>query len=349
MKLPNGYGSVYRLSGNRRRPWIAVVTTGWCDDTGRQLRYTVGYYKTKTDALSALADYNKNPIGETLDKTLGEVYEEWSKKHYSGDIAKSTINGYKAAWNRMSRLSKYEMRQIYKQPLQDIITEMSKAGLSRSTMENFKTLAVMLWREAMANRIVDRNYGEMLDLPKVVLVERPTFTDFEIKRIDEAAQAGDVWAGTVMMLLYTGMRVGEMVRLTRFNVDTKHWVITGGIKTDAGKDRPVPVHPKIRSYVKYWLDTNGPRLVHRNGEPISVAYYRKSIFYPLLERLEIERSPERNLTPHCTRHTFGTMLNRAGAKTTAIQKLMGHADYATTANVYTHPDFVELKEAIELL
>ncbi len=144
-------------------------------------------------------------------------------------------------------------------------------------------------------------------------------------------------------------RIRKMLQLTQFNVDSKHWVITGGIKTDAGKERPVPVHPKIRGYIKYWLGTNGPRLVHRSGSPISVHYYRASIFYPLLERLEIERTPERNLTPHSTRHTFGTLLNRAGARTTAIQNLMGHTDYATTANTYTHPDFVELKEAIEMI
>lgn len=348
MRLPNGYGSVYKLSGNRRRPWIARKTIGW-DENGKQQYYTVGYFEKREDALDALAEYNKNPIGETRNKTLGELYDEWSTVHYSGDITRSTINGYKAAWNRMGRLAEYEVRSIYKKPLQDIIEEMKKQGLSRSTMENFKTLAVMLWEEAMANRITDRNYGTMIDLPQIEKTKRPTFTDFEINEIRKAAEAGDIWAGTTMILLYTGMRAGEMLKLTRFNVDIDDWVITGGIKTDAGKDRPVPVHPKIRGYIKYWLDTNGPRLVHRSGSPISVDYYRSSVFYPLLERLEIERTPERNLTPHSTRHTFGTMLNRAGAKTTSIQKLMGHTDYATTANTYTHPDFVELREAIEMI
>ena len=90
------------------------------------------------------------------------------------------------------------------------------------------------------------------------------------------------------------------------------------------------------------------RLIHREGRAISVDYYRKSIFYPTLERLGIDYRA-RGLTPHCTRHTFATLLNKAGAKTTAIQKLMDHTDYSTTANTYTHPDFKELWEAISML
>lgn len=346
MKLPNGYGSVYRLSGNRRRAWVACVTTGWSED-GRQLRYIVGYYKTRAEALEALAEYRKNPIGEVRDKTLGELYTDWSSRHYKG-LDKSTVNGYKAAWNRLSALEGYQVRLIRKKELQDIVDTMIDEGLSRSTMEKYKTLTVLLWEEAMANDIVDRNYGSMIDLPKSRKAKKPTFTDLDINDIRKAAEAGDIWAGTIMILLYTGMRVGEMVRLTRFNLDLDQWVITGGIKTDAGSDRAMPVHPKTRTYILWWTNNPGPRLIHREGRAISVDYYRKSIFYPTLERLGIDYRA-RGLTPHCTRHTFATLLNKAGAKTTAIQKLMGHTDYSTTANTYTHPDFKELWEAISML
>lgn len=61
MKLPNGYGTVYKLSGNRRRPWIARKTIGWSEE-GKQLYYTIGYFKTRAEAMAALAEYNKNPM-----------------------------------------------------------------------------------------------------------------------------------------------------------------------------------------------------------------------------------------------------------------------------------------------
>ena len=344
--MPNGYGTVYKLKGNRRKPFIARKTIGW-DEDGKQLYYTIGYYTTRAEAMAALAEYNKNPIGKIRDVTLGELYEEWSVGHYK-DLGRSAINGYKAGWLRLERLAEYEVRLIRKSHMQEIIEDMIEEGLSRSTMEKFKTLAVLLWDYAMADTVVDRNYGSMLDLPKARKAAKPTFTDLEIKSIEKLAEAGDVWANTIMILLYTGMRAGELLKLTRFNLDIEEWIITGGIKTDAGTDRPVPVHPKIRGYINYWVETKGPRLVHREGKVISVDYYRKSLFYPTLEKLEIDHV-SRKLTPHCTRHTFATMLDKAGAKTTAIQKLMGHTDYATTANIYTHPDLTELREAIAMI
>lgn len=87
MKLPNSYGSVYKLSGNRRKPWRAIVTTGWTLDqeTGKskQIRKTVGYYESRQGALQALADYNKNPFDlGAANITFGEVYERWSDEHF---------------------------------------------------------------------------------------------------------------------------------------------------------------------------------------------------------------------------------------------------------------------------
>ncbi len=72
MRLPSGYGSVYKLSGKRRRPWIAIVTEGW-DDEGKQLRKPIGYFATKMEALDALSVYRQNPIAPKEDITLGEI------------------------------------------------------------------------------------------------------------------------------------------------------------------------------------------------------------------------------------------------------------------------------------
>ena len=55
MKLPNGFGTVYKLSGNRRNPYVAKKTKGWEIDpkTGKskQLYTVVGYYPTRKEAL----------------------------------------------------------------------------------------------------------------------------------------------------------------------------------------------------------------------------------------------------------------------------------------------------------
>lgn len=343
MRMPNGYGSVYKLSGNRRRPWIARKTIGWTEE-GKQLYYTVGYYETRAKAIQALADYNKNPIGDKRDITLGEIYDAWSKTEYKV-LAPSGVSAYQAVWKRLGKLADHPIRLIKTTDLQKVIDGMIEEGLSRSSLEKAKTLAGIIFEIAVNDDIIQKNYARAIKLPPTRKPKRETFADLEIRKVEKLAVEGDIWAGTVMILIYTGMRIGELVTLTRFNVDTEHWVIRGGIKTDAGRDRVVPVHSKILPYVKYWYDSNGPRLIHKDGKPISVDYYRKSLFYPALQRAGIER----HLTPHATRHTFATLLDRARVNTKHIQDLIGHSSYAVTADVYTHPRIEDLRAAIEAI
>src|SRR5690554_2960930 len=97
MRLPNGYGSVYKLSGNRRKPWIARKTIGW-DDDGKQLYQIIGYYEKRQDALTALAEFNQNPYSiEASTVTFAEVFEKWSKEKFN-KISQSNINGYNASY-----------------------------------------------------------------------------------------------------------------------------------------------------------------------------------------------------------------------------------------------------------
>lgn len=339
MRMPNGYGGVFKLPGNRRRPWAARKTTGWTED-GKQQYYVIGYFKSRAEALEALAEYNKNPIGEVRDKTFGEIYEKWSEAKYP-KLDRSTVNGYKAVWKRLQVLAEEPVRNIRKSHLQDVIEGMAGEGLSRSSLEKAKTLCVILFDEALSDDIAQKNYGALIELPKSRKTKRETFTDMEIRKIEEAAEA-NVWAGTILILIYTGMRVGELMTLTKFNVDIENMIITGGIKTETGRNRVVPVHPKIQKHVKYWYSQPGEFLITKDGNKMRVDYYRKYIYYPLLGEAGVRR-----LTPHSTRHTFASLLNRARVGTKYIQELIGHSNYATTANVYTHPKIEELRKAIE--
>ena len=339
MKLPNGYGSIHKLPGNRRKPWRARVTTGWTEE-GKQMYYVVGYFETRAKAMEALSEYNKNPIGEMREKTLGEMYEAWSKFKF-GTISRDTVNNYKAAWKYLSVLEEQPICLIRKSHMQEVIKQMADAGLSRSSMEKVKTLAVILFNEAMDDNIVEKNFGSLIELPPSRKTKKPTFSDMEIKRLQGLAER-DAWAGTILILIYTGMRIGELLALTKFNVDLQKMTITGGIKTEAGRDRVVPIHSKIREYIRFWYERPGSYLIEKNEEKINVDYYRKYLYYPTLEKAKVRR-----LVPHSTRHTFATLLSRAKAPTKDIQALIGHSDYAVTANTYTHPDVEELRSAIE--
>lgn len=77
------------------------------------------------------------------------------------------------------------------------------------------------------------------------------------------------------------------------------------------------------------------------GKKLTTKRYRGKMYYPALEAVGVRR-----LNPHTCRHTFGSLMAEAGVDTIYIQKLIGHTDYAFTANEYTHPEIERLRHAI---
>jgi len=352
MRLPNGFGTVYKLSGNRRRPWIARKTVGWeiyIDKKGkekeRQLWETVGYYATRQEGIDALSLDRVNPVVADADITLGELYKEWSEVKYNEEISKQTIDNYKAGWKHIKKHEKDIFKNLRTSHWQKIINDLRIKGMSKSTLQKIKLVVGMLYDYAIDNKITDQNLGKKIKIRKEDSAKKPVFTDLEFKEIEKAAENGIEWADTIMILLDTGMRISEMLLLTKFSIDLKEWLITGGVKSDSGKNRIVPIHTRIRPYIKKWYDKGGCRLIcDENGQAISTRKYREKLYRPALKEIGV-----RILDPHSCRHTFGTRLSNAGANTKAIQELMGHANYSTTANIYTHPALEELRKAINAL
>jgi len=128
MKLPNGFGTVYKQPGNRRKPYVVKKTKGWevNPDTGKvkQLYAIVGYYATRKEALTALAEYNKDPFDlHHATITFEEVYEKWSEIHY--EKVKDT-NGYKAAFKTSKDLWKMRFVDIKLDHLQSVVDNSGK-------------------------------------------------------------------------------------------------------------------------------------------------------------------------------------------------------------------------------
>lgn len=102
MRLPNGFGSVKKMSGKRRKPWIVQKTIGWEWDEARgkniQKLATIGYAATKAEGIQMLAEYNNNPFDIKASKiTFQEVYERWSKEKFP-TISDSNVKGYEASY-----------------------------------------------------------------------------------------------------------------------------------------------------------------------------------------------------------------------------------------------------------
>lgn len=347
-KNPNGYGSIIKLPGRRRRPWAVRVTDGFINKK-QKYRY-VGYYETLTAAKEALAKEQIYPTSPKANITFSELYNEWLDTPAFKDISKQTQDNYTSAYKHLSKLYKVKFVDLRAKHYQNIIDELDR---SKSTKQKIKILCGLLYKYAMQNDIINKNYAEFIKIKSEEKTQKSVLTHDDIKILEENANKIR-YVDTILILIYTGLRIGEMMELKRGAVDLKNKTITGGLKTDAGRDRIVPISNKIFNYVKKWCDgcssANDYIFVREDGKRITPNYYRKYIFYDVLEKLGIiepvEEGEKRTLTPHSTRHTCATLLAESGADVNAIKLILGHTDYAFTADVYTHTDVSKLSEAI---
>lgn len=340
MRLPSGYGSVYKLSGKRRRPFIARKTIGWTDE-GKQIIKTIGYYEKRQEALNALAEYNENPYDiETNIITFSEVFEKWSENKFS-KVSRSAINGYNAAFETSKRLHNMKFVDIKTIHLQDVI---NNSGKGYGTLRKVKSLFNQLFKYAMQNDIVSKDYSAYVDIGKNDNSSyRKPFTDKEIKRLFSVENSID-FVDTILIMIYTGLRIGELLLIKPSDVDLVNRTITGGIKTDAGKNRLVPINSKVFDLVKKRVEAGNEYLVvNAKGEMMKYDNYYKEKWIPIMEQLNMKHKP------HDARHTFATLMSNANANPTSIKKLIGHSSYATTEKIYTHKDVEELRKAIEMI
>lgn len=340
MRNPNGYGSVYKLSGKRRKPYIVRQTTGW-DDNGKQLYRTIGYYENSKQALAALADFNRNPYDfEATSITFAEIFEQWSKIKYE-KISRSGINGYNASFELSKELHNMKFVEIKTMHLQNIIDTCEKG---HGTLRKIKSLYNQMFKYAMENDIISKDYSDYVDVGKNTdESSRVPFSDVEINRLFEVEPTIE-FVDTILIMIYTGFRIGELLLIESSNVDLGNKTIKGGIKTDAGKDRIVPINNKIFDIVaKRKAQENKYLVVNAQNEQMKYSNYYREKFQPIMEQLGMKHRP------HDTRHTFATLMNNAEANPTSIKKLIGHNSFTTTEKIYTHKDIEELRKAIELI
>ena len=165
MKLPNGYGSVVKLSGKRRKPYIVRKTVGWHYDKEKDKQVQdfiiVGYAVTRAEGLQMLADYNNNPFDSRVAKmTFAEVYKEWSKRKYA-TISNSNVKGYTASYNSCSYLHKKVFKDL---KLVDLQTVIDTCGKNYPTLRKIKVLFNQLYDYALKNDICNKDYSSFVDI-----------------------------------------------------------------------------------------------------------------------------------------------------------------------------------------
>ena len=149
MKNPNGFGTVVKLSGRRRRPYIAKITVGW-DETGKQIRHIVGYFATKQEALKALGSFEYNPTAVEFSKLkFKEISDKWLNEH-SKNISEGTLKSYKLIYNQYVKdLDILVFSEIKLFHLQGHIDKLREQEISTGTLKRVKSIISMIYSWAI--------------------------------------------------------------------------------------------------------------------------------------------------------------------------------------------------------
>ncbi len=331
MKNPNHYGTVTKLSGNRRKPYI--IKEG---KTGQQK--IIGYAATREEGMLLLAQYNKNPWDiQAHQITFEELYKLWLEKR-APKLGAANLANLKSAYKHCKSLYNMRYVEIKAFHMQECI---DNCGHGYSTQGAIKNLLGHLDRFALELDISQKRYSDLLTSDPIPETTKTIFTDEEVNILWENQEIE--WVDTILFLLYTGFRITEMLKLETAKVDLDALTMQGGIKTEAGKNRIVPIHSKITHIVqKHYFQSQSGFLFECEGKKINQPQYR-SFWSGIMERFRM------NHTPHECRHTFRSRLDSAGANKVCIDRLMGHKSKETGERVYTHKNIEELRRNIELI
>ncbi len=335
MKRKNGNGCIKKWGGNRSKPYGAFAP-GYTDNEGRYIQKYLGSFKTEEEARRVLLLYAAGEWGVPSDITLKTLFDEWKKTAYD-DVSQSTIDGYNAAWKHFASIQNKKVVDLKLKQFQDCVNACKDRGYSYSSLHKMKVLAVQLEKYAVDNDIINKNYASSLKLPKKDLSEKEIFSDEHFLIIQQAAEEGIGVADVIMIMCYTGWRINELLNLKPEDYDPQNRTLRGGLKTKAGKDRIVPVPDKVMPYLQKWLDKGGVYIFcSSQGGGHMIANTLRKEFKQTLAQIGVHPETSAEFTPHATRHSYISLLNRIGVDTKTIMKLGGHSDVITSIGTYTH-------------
>lgn len=355
MRLPNGFGNINKLSGNRRKPYRARIFDGFTDD-GKRIYKTLGYYEKYTDAYTALVDYHRNPYDIQSDVTFAELFEKWSAVKFE-KISPSNINGYKASFKHCEALHNMAIKDIKLAHLQSVI---DNSGKAHPTLRKIKSFLSQLFDYAVMQDIIskERDKTEFIDIGEK---EKSTLHyKFTNKEVDALWRwSANEYVQVILMLIYSGARPGELFDLkkTDVNLEEEYFVVIEGKNENA--KRRVPIHKKTMPFFEHWMNKDGEYLVTKlNGGKFNFKTghrtYMDSYWTPVLEEIGIYKYKAEDGTmqehrPHDTRHTFTSMWQEKKLDEVFRRKIQGHSGQGIGEQVYTHIDMENLKAELNQL
>lgn len=333
---PQSQGTITKLSGRRANPYWVRLPADY--SSGVPVRESLGCFPTYAAAAEALSKALYVPKEEAQSKqkslTMQDMYDRFITSNYYSQLSKRAQGSHRSAWKHLAQCKNVPVSQINKDTFQVPINAMREAQLKRETLAKVRNLASLLCKEAMGMGLINVNYGQLVQLPRTDTEPAKPFSSEQIRRLWEAADAGDRDAMTVLVLIYSGMRPGELLSTDiaqHLHMDGPYWYIQHGSKTAAGRNRIIPLPKILQPIIEQLVDgrTSGPLITAEQGGFWRLDNWRPRRFNPLMERLGLH-----GYTPYSARHCYADLQKRRHIAPEIMMEVMGHSDYSTTVEKY---------------
>lgn len=323
----NGDGSIFKLSGKRRKPYAVRVTVGWSEDGKQKYKY-IGYYESIKDAKTALREHLLNPEKIKAEKqTLKSIFEKMIEK---SDFSEGTKQQYIGGFKQLHALHDKSIADIELEEIEEILENHVPNGQKRIK----KTLS-NCYKYAMRYDYVNKNLADFITVKTEKAAERVPFTVAEVANLWKFVGT-ERFDDLPLILLYTGLRISELLELRTENIDLENKTISVMKSKTAAGIRVVPIHKKIMPFVQKRHNPKNTHFITLNGKGLSYSQYLSSYW------------KIKNHTIHETRHSFITYLQKCNNDNIAIKKLAGHAVSDITEH-YTHRTLEELSAVLNSL
>ena len=359
MKNPPGYGSIVDLGKKRRRPIAVRVPNGKkFNKQGKEIidyKY-LGYFERtkqgKMDAQNLLAQYNAGtaidiPKSTSSCPTFKEMSEIWLEKHFGhiqakkGKVSDQLRRSYNAAVLKCTPIHGKRIDSIKFQDVQDIADSIS--NMSLSTVTNVKTVLFETFDLARKQKFISENFISDIDFIYKTTQEKihSAFTRNEVELLWE--HAADKNVQIVLIMIYTGMRIEELLSMKTADVHLNEKYMVGGVKTSAGRNRVIPISDKVYPFIQTLYNPSNTYLITCNSKRYSRSDFMKNIWTPVMNTLGL------NHLPHDTRYSCATMMDRAGVNENSKKTILGHSKEGITNKVYVEKDIEDLLTAINMI